>query len=147
MPSLYRLGKTREGKYCRLFNGRKYVFKNSAFCSTTKPFTTLANDIWKKYNGPIPKGYCVIHIDGKRRHDYLSNYRLMRIGAAVSRWQTLFNIKPQPFVDEYHEMIHEIESRAHEKKTELELKFYKRRWYKEHRRVEIRRKEFERWKY
>lgn len=41
--------------------------------------TQLFTLIWKLFNGPIPKGYCVHHIDHNKLNDRLDNLQLMTV--------------------------------------------------------------------
>lgn len=46
---------------------------------------TLAKWTWEQHHGPVPKGMRVIHLDGNRLHDELSNYGLATGGELIQR--------------------------------------------------------------
>ena len=60
----------------RLFNGRRYVrFVGSSYyrCIEKRVFRYLHRDVWSHYNGTIPPGYHVHHVDEDRENNDISN--------------------------------------------------------------------------
>lgn len=58
------------------FNGKKYRLHSTNkkyFWCTTNSKNSLHRDIWMAYNGEIPLGYHIHHIDGNRFNNDISN--------------------------------------------------------------------------
>ncbi len=84
---------TRQGNVCRHFNGKNYR-RNKArvYVCTAAPRNTLARDVWIYHKGEIPKRYCVVHRDGKKYNDDISNLKVMTRPAASVYWQLYHNM-------------------------------------------------------
>lgn len=61
------------------FNGKRYYLRSKGyFCSDDNH--RLNRDVWEFYNGPIPEGYIVHHIDEDKANNDISNLELVEWG-------------------------------------------------------------------
>jgi len=58
-----------EGESYKLYKGEKYFSRGRR---------RLHTDVWVKYNGEIPKGYHVHHVDGNQHNNDISNLNLVQ---------------------------------------------------------------------
>lgn len=60
------------------FNGAKYTMRNTGYYAKTDGKRTLLHrDMWEFYNGPIPHGFDVHHIDEDRLHNEIGNFECL----------------------------------------------------------------------
>jgi hypothetical protein len=105
------------------FNGRKYYqYEGRYFTSNTRK---MHRDVWEHYNGKIPKGYHIHHIDGNPSNNDISNLQLMKASEHL-RMEGKKRHKENP----------EWSKRFHEKGIQLAKEWHKseegRKWHSEH---------------
>lgn len=82
--------------------------------------------VWEYYNGPVPKGYHVHHIDENKEHNYIENLQLIS-KSKHSELHAKENVE-----DNYDKMIKNLENNAIPKATEWHKSEEGREWHKEH---------------
>ncbi len=94
--------KTRKGKPCRIYNGKRYVMTEGGYYrSTTRPQTTLAHDIWVRWHGKIPEGKVVVHRNGKKADDRKGNLLILTRSQASHFWQMYYAKRKPVFEPSY----------------------------------------------
>jgi HNH endonuclease/NUMOD3 motif len=63
------------------FKGRKYFKRTNGYYESKRPCTQLHRDVWEHYNGLIPKGYVIHHIDHNPSNYDITNLEMMKWGA------------------------------------------------------------------
>ena len=62
----------------RYFNGKKYSEKPSGYwIRTDRSRGAMHRDIWEYYNGPIPEGFQIHHINGIRGDNDINNLEMV----------------------------------------------------------------------
>jgi hypothetical protein len=95
----------------QIFNGRTYYqYEGRYFTSHTRK---MHRDVWAFYNGEIPKGHHIHHIDGDVTNNDISNLKLMEASAHLSmelkkrhkqnpEWSKHFHTKGIEMAKEWH---------------------------------------------
>jgi hypothetical protein len=107
----------------QIFNGRTYYqYEGRYFTSHTKK---MHRDVWSFYNGEIPKGHHIHHIDGDVTNNDISNLQLMEASAHL-RMEGIKRHKENP----------EWSKQFHAKGIEMAKEWHKspegREWHKQH---------------
>src|SRR3990167_5275660 len=63
----------------------RFYFQRSAYKKFDGKTGFLHRDVWKYYNGKIPNGYLVHHIDGNTSNNDIANLELVLIGEHAKR--------------------------------------------------------------
>jgi hypothetical protein len=103
--------KTKKLVPIQIFNGRIYYqYDGRYFTSHTRK---MHRDVWSFYNGEIPKGHHIHHIDGDVTNNDISNLQLMEASAHLSmeakkrhkenpEWSKQFHAKGIEMAKEWH---------------------------------------------
>jgi hypothetical protein len=107
----------------QIFNGRTYYqYEGRYFTSHTRK---MHRDVWAFYNGEIPKGHHIHHIDGDVTNNDISNLQLMEASAHL-RMEGIKRHKENP----------EWSKQFHAKGIEMAKEWHKspegREWHKQH---------------
>jgi hypothetical protein len=107
----------------QIFNGRTYYqYEGRYFTSHNKK---MHRDVWAFYNGEIPKGHHIHHIDGDVTNNDISNLQLMEASAHL-RMEGIKRHKENP----------EWSKQFHTKGIEMAKEWHKspegREWHKQH---------------
>lgn len=106
------------------FNGKKYrLHKGERYFSSGNK--RLHIQVWKYYNGDIPKGYHIHHVDGNTHNNDISNLNLIH-GTLHLRFEGKKRFKENP------EWAKEFHSKGIEKAKEWHKSEEGRKWHKEH---------------
>lgn len=82
--------------------------------------------VWEFYNGEIPKGYCIHHIDHDKSNNSIDNLMLIKIGEHSC-------LHSNEFVqNHYDRIIKNLEINAREKASEWHRSESGREWHKKH---------------
>jgi hypothetical protein len=105
------------------FNGRKYYQYEGRYFTSHK--RKMHRDVWEHYNGKIPKGYHIHHIDGNPSNNDISNLQLMEASEHLT-----MEVKKR------HKQNPEWSKRFYEKGIEMAKDWHKseegRKWHSEH---------------
>jgi hypothetical protein len=107
----------------QIFNGRTYYqYEGRYFTSHTRK---MHRDVWSFYNGEIPKGHHIHHIDGDVTNNDITNLQLMEASAHL-RMEAKKRHKENP----------EWSKQFHTKGIEMAKEWHKsaegREWHKQH---------------
>ena len=107
----------------QIFNGRTYYQYEGRYF--TSHIRKMHRDVWSFYNGEIPKGYHIHHIDGDVKNNDISNLELMEASAHL-RMEGIKRHKENP----------EWSKQFHAKGIEMAKEWHKspegREWHKQH---------------
>ena len=82
--------------------------------------------VWKYYNGDIPKGYQIYHIDGDKSNNDISNLMLIE-RRKHAQYHSAIKAK-----NHYDEMIENLNEKARPKAAEWHKSETGRKWHREH---------------
>jgi hypothetical protein len=115
--------KTKKQFPCQEFNGKKYYQYEGRYFTSHN--LKMHREVWKFYNGEIPKGHHIHHIDGDVTNNDISNLQLMEASEHL-RMEGKKRHKENP----------EWSKRFHEKGIQLAKEWHKseegRKWHSEH---------------
>ena len=107
----------------QIFNGRTYYQYEGRYF--TSHIRKMHRDVWSFYNGEIPKGHHIHHIDGDVTNNDISNLELMEASAHL-RMEGIKRHKENP----------EWSKQFHAKGIEMAKEWHKstegREWHKQH---------------
>jgi predicted DNA-binding protein YlxM (UPF0122 family) len=90
----YQLRKRNEQSF-QTYDGIKFTKRNHGYyAATTGERQLMHRYIWEKYNGPIPKGYDIHHIDHNRENNDITNLAIF----TKSEHASLFNTGSNQYV-------------------------------------------------
>lgn len=79
----------------------------------------LSRIVWERANGPVPKGYKIIFLDGNFAHCSLSNLAIVTLAAGLKMAQKHYFSK-DPELTEFGKNTAELSSKAFKAKSKLE---------------------------
>lgn len=63
---------------CQYFNGKKYTLdEKSGYYLNSTEHKRLHRAVWEYYNGGIPSGYHIHHIDGNKENNHIDNLMML----------------------------------------------------------------------
>jgi hypothetical protein len=108
---------------CQQFNGKNYYQYEGRYF--TRHIYKMHRDVWEFYNGKIPKGYHIHHIDGNPSNNDISNLQLMQ-GKDHLRMEGKKRHKENPeWSKKFHQKGIELAKEWHKSKEGIE-------WHIEH---------------
>ena len=97
-------GNVRGNKYFGIkFNESLITIKNGRRCLIHCPIFRL---VWLVFNGPVPKGYVIHHIDHNKLNDNLNNLMLMTIAEHIRHHHT--GMKMPEVTQEYRNKMSKV---------------------------------------
>jgi hypothetical protein len=106
------------------FQGKQYfLYPNERYFS--KGSNRLHRVVWEHYNGKVPKGYHVHHVDGNTHNNEISNLNLLQ-GSLHLRFTSKKRVKENP------EFFKEFQSKGIEAAKEWHKSDEGRLWHKKH---------------
>jgi hypothetical protein len=108
----------------QIFNGKEYkLYSTERYFSRGKK--RLHVEVWKYYNGEIPKGYHIHHVDGNTQNNDIKNLNLINASLHL-RYEGKKRFKENP---EFYKSFH---AKGIEKAKEWHKSDEGRKWHSEH---------------
>lgn len=115
------------GKKYQYFNGLKFTLDEmTGYYLNSTHKIRMHRYVWEYYNGEIPKGYCIHHIDHDKSNNDISNLMLMTIEEHSS-------LHGKEYSENYRDkMLNNLFYNVRPKATEWHKSDIGREWHKKH---------------